>query len=84
MVDASWILARIEATKEMIVSYEEAIMALTIDGVQSFSLDTGQTKKVVTRADLGSIKLAMSEAYTRLFNLEARLYGGTVTAVPQW
>jgi hypothetical protein len=82
-MDAAFIQARIDSTAQ-IIAYEDAITALA-GGVQSYSLDTGQTRQTVTKLDLSALQKAIDAMYNRLVTLEARLNGsGTVTTRPAW
>jgi cytolysin (calcineurin-like family phosphatase) len=84
-MDADFIRERIAATKVAIVAYEDAIMALcSSDGVQSYSLNTGQTQQSVTRFDIANLGRALDGLYNRLATLEARLNGATIVARPHW
>jgi hypothetical protein len=84
-MDRAFTLERITATKAMIVEYENAVTALgTQGGVQSYTLDTGQSRQTVTRADIPALNGMLDSLYNRLATLEARVYGGTVTARPAW
>lgn len=75
---------RIAATKLQIVSYEVALDALA-SGVQSYSLNTGQSQQSVTRASIPDINKVLDSLYNRLVTLEARLTGGGVVRVrPGW
>jgi len=78
IVNTEWIMERIAATKALILQYETAIGALAT-GKQSYSLDTGQTRIVVTRAQLGSLQLTLQRLETRLDELERQLRGGGQT-----
>jgi hypothetical protein len=83
-MDSSFIQARIDATKQQIIAYEDAALALAA-GVQSYTLDTGQTRQTVTKLDLNAIQKTIDMLYNRCATLEARLNGsGTLTAVPSW
>jgi hypothetical protein len=83
-MDAAFIQARIDSTKAQIVAYEDAVTALA-GGVQSYTLDTGQTRQTVTKLDLSALQRALDAMYNRLVTLEARLNGsGTVTTRPAW
>lgn len=85
MQDRSYVQDRITATKALITAYEEAVLEFGVNGaLQSYTLDTGQSRQTVTRADLGSMNRALDSLYNRLATLEARLYGGTVTVRPHW
>lgn len=82
-MDRDFIVSRITATKAIITAYEDAITALgTNGGVQSYTLDTGQSRQTVTRADLSSLNNMLDSLYNRLATLEARLYGSAITARP--
>lgn len=83
-MDRTFIQARIDATKLQIVAYEDAALALGA-GVQSYTLDTGQTRQTVTKLDLSAIQKTIDSLYNRCATLEARLNGsGTVTVRPVW
>lgn len=83
-MDVAFIQARIDATKAQIIAYEDAATALA-GGVQSYTLDTGQTRQTVTKLDLSAIQRTIDSLYNRCATLEARLNGsGTITARPAW
>ena len=83
-MDAAFIQARIDSTKAQIIAYEDAATALA-SGVQSYSLDTGQTRQTVTKLDLSALQRSLDALYNRCATLEARLNGsGTVTTRPAW
>jgi hypothetical protein len=73
-VDTAWIEARIAATKAMIEAYETAILAIST-GSQSYRLSTGQTDQSVTKADLGSMRLALAALEDRLQHYQDQLCG---------
>lgn len=85
----AWREERIVKTRELIVIYEDAIGQLAT-GAQSYTLDTGQSRQVVTRQDLGSMRLMLAELEAKLARLEdelaAALYGsgGAVYVRPHW
>lgn len=84
-MDAAFIQSRITATKAQIVAHEDAATALATGGIQSYTLDTGQTRQTVTRMDLSSIQKTIDSLYNRCATLEARLNGsGVITARPAW
>jgi len=84
-VDSTFLLARIEATKTQIIAYENAIDALVSGGVESYTLDTGQTKQTVTKLNLDSLQKFLDSLYNRLSVLEARYnQSGTVIGRPGW
>lgn len=84
-MDAAFLQARIDATKAQIIAYEDAATALASGGVQSYTLDTGQSRQTTTRLDLDNLQKTIDSLYNRLATLEARLNGsGTITARPAW
>lgn len=83
-MDREFLQARIEKTKEQIVAYEDAVTALASGRVQSYSLDTGQTRQTVTRINIQSLNAALDGLYNRLVTLQARLNGGGVNVRPDW
>lgn len=84
-MDCEFLRARIEATKAMIIVYEDAIMSLQTGAVQSYSLDTGQTTQSVTKFDVARLQANLDGLYNRLVTLEARLKGnGSTIAGPAW
>lgn len=83
-MDSAFIQARIDATKLQIVAYETAVEALATGGVQSYTLDTGQSRQTVTRLDLKDIQNTVDSLYNRCATLEARLNGATITGRPHW
>ena len=83
-MDRPFIAARITATKAQIVAYEDASLALATGGVQSYTLNTGQSTQQVTRLDLDNINKTINSLYNRCATLEARLNGGTTLAKPGW
>ncbi len=85
MIDEStqWTLDRIAAKKALIIAYETAITALST-GAQSYQLNTGQTQQLVTRANLGSMRLVLKDLEADISALEARLGCGQAQGRPAW
>jgi hypothetical protein len=84
-MDCEFLRARIEATKAMIILYEDAVLQLSTGAVQSYSLNTGQTTQSVTKFDVARLQADIDGLYNRLVTLEARLTGnGTIIAGPAW
>ncbi len=84
-MDASFIQSQIEATKTLITAYNAAILALIEGGVQSYTLDTGQTRQTVTKLDLDHLEKRLDSLMNRCATLEARLNGsGTSIARGAW
>ena len=83
-MDATWLQARIDATKSQIEAMETAIDAIITGQASSWSLDTGQTKETVTKKNVVQYQTAVDTLYNRLAVLEARLEGAVVQARPAW
>ena len=84
-MNAEFLQARITATKAQITAYEDAVTAIVTNGAQSYTLDTGQTRQVVTKLNIASIQSGLDSLYNRLATLEARLNGSGVThGRPGW
>ena len=80
--DAKWIQDRIARTEEMIVAYEDAILALS-GGAQSYTLDTGQTRQVVSKADLSQMRSMLATLENRRAAYRSRLCGsGRIHVIP--
>jgi len=84
MVDTTFLEERIAAVKARILLWESAITQISTGAMQSFTIDTGQTRKVVTMANITEARNAMDAEYSLLYALEARCYGGSVTARPDF
>lgn len=84
-MDSTFIQGRIDATKAQIVAYETAIDDLIAGNIQSYTLDTGQSRQVVTKMNIATLQSNLDALYNRLCTLEARLNGGnTIAARPEW
>lgn len=83
--DYQYLTARIAATEAAIEQYENAELALTTGGVQSYTIDTGQSRQTVTRANLSEIRRGVDSLYNRRATLIARRDGcGVVITRPCW
>ncbi len=83
-MDPAFLKDRIAVTKTLIIAYEAAALALG-NGVQSYTLDTGQSRQTVTKLDLGMLNKTIESLYNRCATMEARLTGsGSVTVRPAW
>lgn len=83
--DVAWIQERIDATKALILLYEEAITALSSGGIYSYTLDTGQTKQTVTKQQLSMLVSTLDSLENRLQYWQHRLCGGaSVYVKPAW
>ena len=75
---------RLAAKKAAIVAYEAAITAVA-GGAQSYSLDTGQTRQVVTKANITEMRNMVAQLESDISTLQQRLYGcGRTYVRPGW
>lgn len=72
MATVAWVTARIARTQSTIVAVETAIEALA-GGAQSYTLDTGQTRQTVTKANLSELRNLLKFYEERLAGLDAEL-----------
>ncbi len=81
---AYWV-ERIAKTKATLAIYEDAVDALAQEGILSYTLDTGQTRQVVTQVDVIRMENSIDRLLNRIATLEARVYGcGTSIGRPAW
>ena len=71
--------ARRTAAMNAVLAYEAAILALA-SGAQSYTLDTGQTRVVKTRANLSELRKTLAWLEARLEALDRRIEGQTPTS----
>ena len=84
-MDSSFIQDRIAATKLQIIAFEEIMLDFANGNIQSYTLDTGQTRQTVTKFNLSTLRNTIDSLYNRCATLEARLNGGgSVTVRPDW
>lgn len=82
--DRAWLEQRIAAKKAAIIAYEAALTALA-GGAQSYSLDTGQTRQVVTKVNLTEVRNAIAQLESDIVTLQMRLNGcGRFYVRPGW
>lgn len=77
--DSTWLDARITAVEALIVKHEDAISAL-VGGAQSYTLDTGQTRQSVTKANLAELRISLAELESRRSELRLRRNGAGFNA----
>lgn len=78
-----WLDARITKTRANIEAIEDAITTLS-SGASSYTLDTGQTRQSVTKANIGSLRLQLRELYALHDTLQSRRCGGGSYLKPSW
>jgi hypothetical protein len=82
--DPDWVRERIAKTKLLIIAYETAIEAVGMNGVQSYQLDTGQTRQYVTKAEIGSMQRMLASLESRLATYQAQLGCAQSIGRPSW
>jgi len=74
---------RITFTITLIDAHEAALLALTTGGMQSYELDTGQSKQKVTKFDIDKLNSTLESLYNRCATMQARLSGaGSIIGRP--
>jgi hypothetical protein len=82
--DAEWLAERIAAKKAALLAFDSAITALA-GGAQTYSLDTGQTRQVVSKANLSEMRIMVSKLESEISTLQQRLNGcGRFQVRPGW
>lgn len=76
---------RLEKLKALITAYDDALLALAQEGVDSYSLDTGQSRQTVHKIDLEWLKKTQETLMNQYATLCARLgRSGQNIARPAW
>lgn len=76
---------RIAALKETRDEWEDAEASLIVGTIQSYTIDTGQSRQTVTKVNITEFRKAIDSLSNRIATLEARCYGNGVTrVVPGW
>lgn len=84
-ITSQFLNERIEATKQQIIAYEAAMTFFaTNNAAYTYTLDTGQSRQSVTRAQLGELKRTVDSLYNQLATLCARAEGSATIARPAW
>jgi len=76
--------ARIDALAAQVVAWETAILDLASGATQQYSLDTGQTRTVVTKYQVGSVRIAIDAANNQIAMWLARCNGASSRFKPGW
>lgn len=72
---------RLTAVEAEIAAIEAAIAALTLGQMQSYTLDTGQDRILVTKLDLPGLDKMLDSALNRYVTIRARCTGSGVVNV---
>lgn len=79
-----WDRRRLAKVEELIEAYEDAILQLSSGAVQSYHLDTGQTRTSVTTMHLSQLKSTLSELEAKRDTYLSRLGCGRRYIRPVW
>lgn len=80
----AWWQAQLEIARTAAAAYGAAITAFSTSNVQSFTLDTGQSRHTVMKKDLTQLKTTYNSLLNTVATLEARIYGAAGQARPAW
>ena len=81
----TFLCGQLPALEALILEYQNAALDLATNRIQSFSFDTGQTKEVVTKANITELENVIDQLYNRYVVLCNRCAGGNVViARPCW
>lgn len=81
--DRQYWIDQIAATKALITAIQAAVTAISA-GAQSYQLDTGQSRQLVTRANVASLRLTLAALYSDIATFQARLGCGKFQGRPGW
>lgn len=77
--------SQIEPLKLKIAAQMKASADLSSGAIQSYELESGQTRQKVTQANIGTLEAAITSNMNLLTSLEARLCGaGVIRVVPSF
>ncbi len=77
--------SQVAPLKAKLVEMIAASTGLATGAIQSYELETGQTRQKVTKANIATLESAISSLMNTLTTLEARLRGcGVSRYVPSW
>jgi len=74
--------ARKARLETIIIAYEDALEAFAGTNTQSYTLDTGQTRTTVSRAEVGSLRNTLKSLYSTYDDICARTCGATLVVRP--
>lgn len=85
MDDSTFLTNKITAAETQIDALEAASLSLTSGEIQSYTIDTGQSRQVVTVHNLATLQRLIDSLYNRRATLRQRLYGcGSTLVRPGW
>lgn len=87
-----WLKQRRDKTQAIIEAIEDALEQLSLDGVQSYQLNTGQNESRVSKINVPELEKRVDSLYSRLCRLTEQINnienglgsGGVSQVVPAW
>lgn len=76
MTAQDFLRERLEKDKAALLALDEAIAGLLDGSIQSYTLDTTQSRQTVTKQQIGSLYSQQAKLIARIETLYARLCGG--------
>ncbi len=81
--DREFLEQRLVVIEAQITAYDAALLAFAGGAVQSYTMDTGQTRQTVTKANITEIRRLLDGLMNQRAVLRAQLgYGGHTYVVP--
>lgn len=84
-MDSKFFADRLAATALALTAAEIAETELLSGAIESYSMDTGQTKTVITKLNIGMLRIHIDSLMNRYATLDARVNGsGAAVGRPGW
>ena len=77
-MDNTFVQDRITSIKARIIALEDASIALATGGIESYTIDTGQSRQTVTKMNIEQIQNVIDGLMNQLVVYEARITGNGV------
>lgn len=85
MSDREFWQGRLDQKKALLLLYDAAIDALVVQEMESYTLDTGQTRTTVTKLNVPKMQEMVENLENQIAVLQTRITGcGTTTVRPCW
>lgn len=79
-----WYEQRLAKAMAHVEELEEAISGLLDGSIQTYQLDSGNTRTLVSKQQMSPMYLALQRAEARVSALEARVCGASSRILPDW
>jgi hypothetical protein len=80
--DRAWYEAQVATLKAQIVALQQVATQIMAGGIQSYQLDTGQTRTLVTRINVSALFDEIRKLQNELQTLDAYLNGASFHMIP--